>query len=137
MLHHALILASIAMGTFAGEHEVFIMSSYCTSYYTCKGPNTGTDVILEIYNYTSRDFNCIPYAPPKGSNIFVTFGFPGPQSIDVFSDDHCKTQAANTLTLGGGYSDMNEPTDSSQVTKCILMETAGWADGKSAKLNWS
>lgn len=137
MLYHAIILASLTLGAFAGDHDVPSLTAKGPTDYDCKGPNVGHDVLLEIYNYTSRDFNCIPYAPPKGSNIFVTFGFPMPSSIDVFSDDHCKKQAANTLTLGGGYSDMNEPTDSSQVTKCILMETAGWADWKSAKLNWS
>ena len=135
MLHYAVILFSLAVGAFAGDYDQPSLTAKGPTDYTCKGPNFGNDVHLDQYNYTSQDYECIPYSPPKGSNIFVTFGYPEPQSIDVFSDDKCKTLAAKTLSLGVDID--HEPQDSSEVTKCILMETAGWADWKSAKLNWS
>ena len=135
MLHYAIIIATLALGAFAGDRDEASLTAKGPTDFDCKGPDVGQDVHLDQYNYTSKDYECIPFSPPKGSNVFVTFGYPITSSIDVFSDDNCKTLAAKTLSLGVDIN--NPPQDSSEVTKCVLMETAGWADWKSAKLNWS
>ena len=135
MHSYALILASLALGAFASDHGEASLTAKGPTDYTCKGADVGKDVTIDNYNYTSKDWECVPFAPPKGSNVFVTFGYPVSLSIEVFSDDNCKTLAADTLTVPsyGGHI----AADSSEVTKCLLMDTAGWADWKSAKLNWS
>ena len=53
-------------------------------------------------------------------------------SIDVFSDENCKTYAAPTIVPP---KDVNDTMSSDESTKCVLMETAGWADWKSVKIN--
>lgn len=128
MLRYAIILASLTAGAFAGTNFASFTAKNATDY-ECKGPNNGDDVFLIS---STGDWDCLEYGPDKDANIFVTFGYPWIYSIDVFSDKNCKTFAAPTILPP---KDVNDTTSSDESLKCVLMETAGWADWKSVKIN--
>ncbi|CAF9931265.1 MAG: hypothetical protein ALECFALPRED_004968 [Alectoria fallacina] len=121
------VLASLTAAALADQHAS--LTAKAPTDWACAGANTGNDVILEQYNYTAADWECVPYAPPHGSNIFVTFGDPQYYSIDVYSDPHCGTFAADTLTPS------QDMVNEGGTTECVYMETVGWADWQSAKIS--
>lgn len=131
MLRYAIILASLTAGAFAGTNYPSFTTKNANDY-ECKGPNTGKDTDLEIMGFNSNQFECIRYEPSKDANIFVTFGWPWMYSIDVFSDKDCKTLAAPTIVPPKNVEDTKSSDES---VRCVLMETAGWADWQSAKIN--
>lgn len=130
MLRYAIIVASLAASALAGSKYPSVTAKNATDY-GCKGPNTDKDIFLSLNENEDGQFDCLKYKPDKDANIFVTFGYFPMYSIDVFSDDNCKTYAAPTILPPKSVQDT---FSSGESTKCVLMETAGWADWQSVRI---